>query len=325
MPAELSDAPMYNTSAVVRRTRVPAVTFIAWERRYGFPKPARDPTGRRLYSARDVRAISWLAEQTRQGVAISRAIAMLHAGHAPPDNGETALSREARSFDVLRQELLAALLGWASGQADALLAEAFALYSLDDVCQQLLQPVLVDVGDRWHAGQVSVADEHYVSSFVRTWLFSLLHTYDRADTRSPLIVTACAPEEWHEVGILVISVMLVRRGYAVRYLGPNLPLDGLAAAAARHRPELVIVSAQSRETALHLRQADPLLRSGPSPRPRFAFGGQAFNLEPSLRERVSGTYLGPDAAAAVEAVPRLVARSGSESRRTSASTEATSA
>ena len=84
MPAEISDTPLYNTSAVVQRTGVPATTVRAWERRYGYPKPHRDSAGQRLYSEHDIQAIRWLSDQTTHGVAISRAVEMLRGGHAGP-------------------------------------------------------------------------------------------------------------------------------------------------------------------------------------------------------------------------------------------------
>src|SRR4051812_14594638 len=47
---QASDAPVYNTTAVARRCQLPAATFQAWERRYGFPEPRRGPGRQRLYS-----------------------------------------------------------------------------------------------------------------------------------------------------------------------------------------------------------------------------------------------------------------------------------
>ena len=147
---------------------------------------------------------------------------------APPRGG--------RSFAALRADLGQALLDLDADRADDVLAEAFTLFSVEDVCLQVLQPLLVDIGDRWHAGELSVAEEHYATSFVRARLFGLLQAYQPPHTRGPLVFTACAPDEWHEVGILIVSVFLARRGVSVRYLGPNLPLEGLAAIVAPPSP-----------------------------------------------------------------------------------------
>jgi methanogenic corrinoid protein MtbC1 len=302
-----SEAPLYNTAAVVQRTGVAATTFRAWERRYGYPKPQRDARGQRLYSERDMQGIAWLSEQTSHGVAISRAIAILLGGYAAPRNAAAVEASSApRSFAALRSELLDALLAFDVARAEKLLAEAFALFSIEDVCMHVIQPLLVEVGDRWHAGELSVADEHHITSFIRARLFSLLTAYQRPDG-GPLVFAACAPDEWHEIGILLVSVFLARRGIDVRYFGPNLPLEDLASVVGQHRPAVVALSAQSRETASNLRGASMVLRGGKSPHPHLVFGGQAFDADPALRESIGGTYVGPTALAASGFIERMLA------------------
>jgi len=316
MSTDDSDTPLYNIAAVVQRTGVPATTIRAWERRYAYPKPHRDEGGQRLYSERDVETIRWLLEQTTQGVAISRAVDMLRNGHARSDPGVVRTPpRGGRSFAAVRADLGQALLTLDAERADVILAEAFTLFSVEDVCLHVFQPLLVDLGDRWHAGELSVAEEHYATSFVRARLFGLLQAYQGQHNPAPLVFTACAPDEWHEVGILIVSVFLARRGVSVRYLGPNLPLEGLAAIVARHHPAAVVLSAQSPETARKLRRAAHAVQEGAPPHPRLAFGGQAFNIDPKLRALVDGTYVGPDAAAAVETIVGLIDQSAEKSGR----------
>jgi methanogenic corrinoid protein MtbC1 len=302
-----SDAPLYNTAAVVQRIGVPATTIRAWERRYGYPLPERDASGQRLYSERDIEGIRWLSEQTSQGIAISRAVAMLRSGYAAPTRATNVAPAAApRSFASLRAELLSALLALDATRAEAILTEAFALYSVEDVCLQVFEPLLIEVGDRWHAGELSIAAEHYISSFIRTRLFALLNAYQRLYGDGPLVFTACGPDEWHEVGIVLVSIFLARRGIAVRYLGPNLPVDALADLVARQHPAVVALSAPSRDTARALRGVTRMLAQGPGPHTRVVFGGQAFNRDTALRESVEGLYVGPNAEAAADAIATLV-------------------
>jgi len=303
------ETPLYNMAAVVQRTGIPAVTIRAWERRYGYPLPRRNAGGQRLYSERDIAGIRWLADQTAQGVAISRAVAMLRSGYATRSASAAAADAPApRSFATVRSDILRALLALDLHRAEAALAEAFALYSVEDVCLHVFEPLLIEVGDRWHAGELSIAEEHYVTAFIRARLFALLDAYQRADAAGPLVLLACAPDEWHEIGILLVSVFLARRGAAVRYLGPNLPLESLARLVEQHHPAVVALSAQSRETARKLRGAARLLAEGPPPHPHLVFGGQAFNNDPALRSGMDGTYVGPSAAAAAEAIASMVER-----------------
>jgi MerR family transcriptional regulator, light-induced transcriptional regulator len=296
------DAPLYNTAAVVQRTGVPAATIRAWERRYAFPKPHRDASGQRLYSERDIQAIRWLQSQTEQSVSISRAVAMLRQGYAQP----AALSPDQgpRSFESLRQDLRATLLAFDAAGAEAVLTEAFSLFGVEDVCLRVLEPVLVDIGEGWHAGELSVGQEHFASALIRARLSALLLAYAPTDGM-PSILTAAAPGERHELGILMVSLFLARHGYRVHYLGQDLPLEEVRDLAGRLKPVLIVLSAHGTDSALRLRDVRRVLDGLPPAGPRFAYGGRAFNEQPELRASMPGTFTGRDARAAGVTAGRL--------------------
>jgi DNA-binding transcriptional MerR regulator len=76
-------APEYTMGALAKKTGVPADTLRSWERRYGFPTPARTDTNQRRYSERDIAAVRWLRTQTERGQGISEAVAMVKSRLAP--------------------------------------------------------------------------------------------------------------------------------------------------------------------------------------------------------------------------------------------------
>ncbi len=61
-------------SEVAERTGVAAGTIRMWEQRYGFPNPARTPSGYRVYSADDVDAVRRVVEFRREGISVAAAI-----------------------------------------------------------------------------------------------------------------------------------------------------------------------------------------------------------------------------------------------------------
>lgn len=206
----LSNAPVFNTKAVARETGVPADTFRAWERRYGVPQPQRTPGGHRLYSERDIAIIRWLRDRTAEGVTISHAVMLLGESiEATP--AEEVVASESRGFEQLVDEFVQALVEFDALQADRLMSEAFAIYPFEQVLLQLAQPALIEVGDRWHRGEISVAAEHFATQFVRRKLAGLLSLFDGSGQRGTIIV-GCAPSELHDVGALLSSLFLARRG-----------------------------------------------------------------------------------------------------------------
>src|SRR5688500_12450197 len=214
-----ADEPIYNIKAVVQQTGVPADTVRAWERRYGVPLPRRTETGRRLYSEHDGVAIRWLRERTASGMTISQAIQQLRSlGDEAFVEAVPVRDYGPRNPEILASELLLALIRFDEHAANAVIEEAFALYRIEEVCLQVFSPVLIEIGDRWHRREATVAQEHFASYLILRRLTSLFQVYAPASGRGT-IVAACAPEEQHELGILMLAVFLVRRSWHVVYLG----------------------------------------------------------------------------------------------------------
>ena len=333
----LRTEPVYNTRAVTRMTGVPADTFRAWERRYGVPQPGRTEGNHRLYSERDVATIRWLREQTHRGLTISQAVALLHTETAtatrarperlPADPAETngaktaAGALTAERLGGLRDEMVEALLGFDPARADRVVEEAVALLTVEDVCLHVLQEVLVEVGERWHRGEIGVGVEHFATAYVIRKLGALFNL-SRPDVGRGPLVAACAEGELHEVGLLLTCLFLSRRGFRVVYLGPNLPLPDLIEAVEGVRPPLVLLSATTRRAAEHLAVAARELATrhpvGGGEPPLVGFGGRIFTVEPALRDTVAGVFLGRDADEAVTAVEGLLAAPVAAVRRSPA-------
>lgn len=289
------DAPIYTIKTVVHVTGITPATLRAWERRYGVLAPGRSEGGYRLYSERDIATLLWLKHQVNAGVAISRAVALLEMQHRageepelgvrldlPPGQPIGVAAREIRSMETISEGLVEALLAYQESEAEALLGEAFALYSVEQVLEQIITPTLVEIGERWHGGEVTVVQEHFATAFLRRRLMALFDAY-RDPPAGPLAITGSAPSEWHDVGILLVSLILRRHGWRVIYLGQNVPADHLTKEIGRQRPNLICLSATTLESAESLVEVAEAIHKLPEPRPRLALGGLAFNTHPELR------------------------------------------
>ena len=279
----------YNTKAVVKETGVPADTFRAWERRYGTPMPHRTATGQRLYSERDVAIIRWLRDRTASGLTVSQAVRLLASDDGMP---EREPDLDPADWHKLEQELTAALLRLDSSGADAILAQAFARFSLDDICLRLIEPVLVQIGEGWHNGTVSIGQEHFATGFMRRKLHALLNVYDVVAGHKT-IVAACLPGEQHDVGLLILALALVRRGYRVVYLGADLPVEGLLPVVEQVRPDLVCLSAASVVTAEEVGVVAEAIRALPNAPVVVAGGRGLLHVEetPDLYIRIEGNAI----------------------------------
>ena len=118
-------------------------------------------------------------------------------------------------------------------------------------------------------------------------------------------MAACAPGETHQIGVLMLVVMLRWRGWDVRYLGPDLKLEGLASALAPMRPKLLMFTATRPESARQLEELPQILAQFPEPKPMIVLGGLAFR---SLRlpDEVPAFYLDFSPTAIVSMIERLL-------------------
>ena len=307
--AGYDDTPIYTIKTVVQETGISPATLRAWERRYGVLKPGRSDGGYRLYSERDIAKLHWLKSQVDAGVAISRAVALLalyhQAGQQPELGMLSGVSRdEARSKMTIASDLLDALLAFRETAAEAILSEAFALYPVDTVVEEIIAPTLVEIGERWHRDEATVVQEHFATNLLRRRLTTLFHAYDQP-AAGPLAITGAAPAEWHDLGILLVSLALRRNGWRVIYLGQNVPAAQLIESTAQLRPDLICVSVTTAKNLTALCQVSEALATLPEPRPRLAFGGLAVNADPEVRERFPDALIVDSARSLITALEAL--------------------
>jgi methanogenic corrinoid protein MtbC1 len=142
-----------------------------------------------------------------------------------------------------------------------------ASFSFDTVAREVILPYLRDLGERWQRGDASVAQEHFASVVLRGRLLALARGWDRG--AGPRAILACAPDERHELGLLVFGLALRQYGWRITYLGADTPIDTLISATADLSPSAVVLISLSpakfephRETLAELAEGTRLLLAG---------------------------------------------------------------
>lgn len=192
-----------------------------------------------------------------------------------------------------QRRIIGHLLGFDRDGADRVWREAYTRFPARELCINLLQPVLIAVGEGWHRGQVSVAAEHFTTSYVESKIVAFLNSYPD-NPQGQTIITGCGQGETHETGIMMLSLFFRWEGYRVIYLGANVPNSTLEDVLLEVRPDLLALSATMKENANNLTEVGHVINKLDHPRPIFGFGGAAFIFFPEMRERINGVYLGDD-------------------------------
>jgi DNA-binding transcriptional MerR regulator len=311
--------PVYNIKAVSSLLGLLPVTLRAWERRYGIPNPHRGPQGYRLYSERDLSVLHWLKTQIESGMSIGRAVQYLHelrqAERDPADIVTANLTPRGAptTLDVLSGEFQDRLLSLDESRAAEVLRRSFSLFSVDEVLTKVISPTMVNIGEMWHRGELPIAVEHFASQHTMQQLMSMLSA-SSSPSRPGLIVAACAPGESHQIGLLMLVVMLRWRGWDIRFLGPDLILDRLEEALRPARPTLLMFTANREETARNLTCLSTVLERFPEPRPLVVVGGHGFDTF-RLPDALPVIYLTTSPAVTIRAIEELMVQRSASNHR----------
>ena len=308
---DLSDEPKFTIKAVSAQTGVLPVTLRAWERRHEVLTPHRSDNRYRLYSERDIAILRWIKSRVDDGVSISEAVAelrqMIRNGIWPevtPGAPQPDIRPSSVQPATYAVQLYKALIRHDEVRAGEIMRQILAGYDLKTLFEAILIPCLVEIGEAWYRGEIRITTEHFASAYLRGKLLALLQSYPLR-RNAPYIMLGSAPTEQHEMGSLMLAILLRSRGYRVEYLGPDIPIEDLVDYAKQERPAMIILSASMEEAALEMRRLQEKL-SRLRPAPIFGYGGRAFNNRPELSQRVPGIFLGKSISEATDAVQRLL-------------------
>jgi MerR family transcriptional regulator, light-induced transcriptional regulator len=275
---------------LARRVGMRPETLRAWERRYGLLAPERSSGGYRLYSAEDEARIRVMLGWIERGASPAEAARLTLDGQSP----EPPIEIEAPELPVLERaadRLLEALVAFDDQGAQQLLDQAFARFSLDTALDELILPVLAELGKRWQQGKVTVGEEHFASELLRARLIGLGRGWGAG--RGPLALLACPPGERHDLALVSFGLALRERSWRIAFLGADTPVATLMEAADELNPDAIVVAGVEPS---HFDQARKGLRAL-APRHRLLLAGAGAN--PQVARAAGAEYLeGPPVHAA---------------------------
>jgi MerR family transcriptional regulator, light-induced transcriptional regulator len=278
----MPDDRFLTTGEFSRRVGVSVELLRAWERRYGVPKPARSPNGRRMYTRDDERAVAEMRRALTAGMpAAAAAQRALHARE------ETAAPQVDGTLDEIAAGLREAMSRLEETAAQEQLDRLFGSFTIDTALRAVVLPYLHEVGERWAANEIGIGDEHFAANLIHGRLLSLARTWDSG--RGPRALLACPPGELHTIGLLAFGLALRGHGWRITFLGADTPTTALADVAATIAPARIVLSSvnsdafhRARTGLAELTAVTPIAIGGPgaSPVVAAAIGADVLSGDP---------------------------------------------
>ena len=234
-------------AAVERDTGIGKDTLRVWERRYGFPQPARDEFDERSYPLDQVEKLRIIKRLLDQGQRPGRIVALpiealqkLSFSQVYSPQGLAGIS-EAQGTDL--RNYMEALLRHDLDGLRRGLHQALASMGINQFVTELVAPLNVMVGESWMRGELEVFEEHLYTECITAVMHQAIHQVSTSSQKSaPTVLLTTFPQEQHGLGLLMVECLMALHGCHCYSLGVQTPLHDIARAAEAHKADVVALS-----------------------------------------------------------------------------------
>lgn len=227
---------------VSSRTGLSVEVLRAWERRYAVVQPTRSVDGQRLYSDADVERLGLLHRAARAGrsLATLASLPTIELQQMVAEDAEQASARPSLP-GAYREQAMEAVRALDPERLDSLLRRALLSLGAITFLEELVAPLLVDIGDAWHDGRITVAHEHAASAALVQFLGWITRALE-VPGDAPRVLLATPAGEHHALGGMIAAAAAAHDGWHVTWLGADLPASQVAAGAMLGSAKLVALS-----------------------------------------------------------------------------------
>lgn len=232
-------------AAVERDTGLSKDTLRVWERRYGFPQPARDSFGERAYPIEQVEKLRIIKRLLDGGHRPGRVASMPvedlqrlsdSSNSAAPRGQESVSTPDLRDYIELMR----------SHEVDTLrraLSQSLLRLGLGRFVIEVVAPLNMLVGDSWMRGHLEIFEEHIYTESVQIVLRNAINAVPTPDANGrPRVLLTTFPNEPHGIGLLMAESLFMLEGARCISLGTQTPIWDIVLAATAQRADIVALS-----------------------------------------------------------------------------------
>jgi methanogenic corrinoid protein MtbC1 len=204
----------------------------------------------------------------------------------------------------------AALLRGNKNAAHAVLSRCRAQgHSLIGVELHVIQPALYQIGEKWQANQVSVAQEHLATAIAQSVMSVALQNTQPLPALDKRVLLACVEGNNHAMGLQMVADAFFLAGWEVEFLGANVPTRALIDQVRLWQPDLIGLSVSfPQQVRVAKTVINELIAQFGQARPSVILGGLAFNRFNGLVDVVGADSFALDSQTAVALASRIIKR-----------------
>ena len=206
---------------------IKAHTLRIWEKRYNLLEPERTTTNIRRYSLESLKKLLNVTLLYNHGFKISK-IANLDLDEIPKLVRNIALKSNSEQVSINAFKL--AMINFDYELFDTNYDEILYNHDFEYIFIEIFMPLMRELGILWQTGAISPSHEHFITSLIKQKIHIETERFQRNlqnNNDKPIFVLFLPENEIHELGILYLNFLILKKGHRTIFLGQSLQISGL--------------------------------------------------------------------------------------------------
>lgn len=180
-------------------------------------------------------------------------------------------------------------------------------HSLDRTLEEVLEPFLQTVGERWMNNEDTSLSDAYIASKIAAEFLKPLAEDRSEKNHDKVALIGNIKNDYHSSGRKLVVQFLESDGWRVVDLGNDVDPKTFVSVAKEEKIRFIAVSSMLYENALEIRNLSRMIEDNylEGERPYLIAGGAIFNVVPGLKEELGIHYSAPNAYAAKQLFNKL--------------------
>lgn len=179
-------------------------------------------------------------------------------------------------------------------------------YSVKDLFLKVLLPAQAEVGRLWHLNELTVAEEHLVSTTTQRLMAVLAGRADRKSDRGHTAIATSVAGNVHDIGIRTIAYLMEFEGWKSIFLGSDMPRSELPSAVKFFEADIILLSIGLTTQLKSLKQTINGIRQKCGNDVKIMIGGNGLKETPDLWQQIGADGYATDLDDALEQATILV-------------------
>ena len=216
----------YKISDLEKLSNIKSHTIRIWEQRYGLLEPSRTETNIRYYDDLQLRKLL-------------NVVSLINAGHKISHIGKlTMLEIEEKVAGIIDSDndnkdeaIINKLVNSGLTYDESLFNEyynkAIETYGIIESYKKIFYPLLEKVGLLWRINDLNPAQEHFISNLLKQKFHAAFDAIETVEKTNQKWVLFLPENDYHDIGLVMSSIILKTNKKKSINLGANVPLPNL--------------------------------------------------------------------------------------------------